>query len=132
MAVTNSAREPRVKPGGLLSPIICSKWHAHADRVSDPHPFHADPDPNQGFDKFAYADPDQDPGCEKFVDTDPDPGLHFYKKIMFVYVKKAKKNFVSGSNADPDPDPDQGTQENADPDPGIRNPVLRYHKCTLE
>jgi len=42
-------------------------------RVSDPHPFNADPDP--GFEKF--ADLDQDPGCEKFAD--PDPVLHFTK-----------------------------------------------------
>jgi len=48
--------------------FICSS------RVSDPHPFHADPDP--GFETFADADPD--PGCEKFVDPDPDPGLHFH------------------------------------------------------
>ena len=55
-------------------------------RVSDPHPFLADPDP--GFEKFAdadpdpgcekFADPDPYPGCEKCADPDPDPGLHFY------------------------------------------------------
>jgi len=38
--------------------------------ASDPHPFHAGPDP--GLENFA----DLDPGCEKFAD--PDPGLHFY------------------------------------------------------
>jgi len=43
--------------------------------VSDPHPFHADPDP--GFEKF--AEPDPYPGCEKFAD--PDPSVHFYPKI---------------------------------------------------
>jgi len=42
-------------------------------RVSDPHPFHADPDP--GLEKFADADPNPDPGCAKFAD--PDPGLYF-------------------------------------------------------
>jgi len=42
-------------------------------RISDPHSFHADPDPDPGFEKFADADPV--PGCEKFAD--PDPGLHF-------------------------------------------------------
>jgi len=35
-------------------------------RVSDPHPFH--------------ADPDQDPGFDKFADADPDPVLHIYQK----------------------------------------------------
>jgi len=45
-------------------------------RVSDPHPFLADPDPDPdpGFEKFADADPD--PGSEKFAN--PDPGLHFF------------------------------------------------------
>jgi hypothetical protein len=43
------------------------------DRVSDPHSFLAEPDPDPGFEKFADADPD--PGSEKFVD--PDPGIHF-------------------------------------------------------
>jgi len=48
-------------------------------RVSDPHPFHADTDPDPGLEKFADADPDLD------------PGLHFCKKIVLIYVKKAKK-----------------------------------------
>jgi len=56
-------------------------------RVSDPHPFYADPDP--GFEKFADADPDPDPGWEKFAE--PDPGLHFYYKSVFIDVKKSKK-----------------------------------------
>jgi len=43
-----------------------------------------------GFEKF--ADADTDPGCEKFEDPDPDPGLHFYQKLVFIYVKKAKNN----------------------------------------
>jgi len=47
-----------------------------------------DPDPDTGFDKFADADPDPDPGCEKFAD--PDPVFHFYKKCVFIDVKKAK------------------------------------------
>jgi len=52
-------------------------------RVSDPHPFHVDPNP--GFEKF--ADADTDPGCDKFADHDPDPGLH-KKKLLFLYNKK--------------------------------------------
>jgi len=29
--------------------------------------------------------------------ADPDPGLHFSKKIVFIFVKSKKKTFVSGS-----------------------------------
>jgi len=36
-------------------------------RVSDPHPFHADPDP--GFEKIAYPD--------------SQPGLYFFQKFVF-------------------------------------------------
>jgi len=44
----------------------------------NPHPFHADPDPE--FEIF--ADADSDPGCEIFADPDPDPGLDFNHKFM--------------------------------------------------
>jgi len=50
--------------------------HSVVSRVSDPHPFHADPDPDPGLEIFADADPN--PACENFAD--PDPGLHIYKK----------------------------------------------------
>jgi len=87
-------------------------------RVSDPHPFHANPDP--GFEIFADADRDPDLGCEKFAD--PDPGLHLYQKIRVYLRQKGKKGTLDpDQNADPDP----GTQENADPDPGI--PKMRIH-----
>jgi len=42
-------------------------------RVSDPHPFYADPD--LGFEKSADADPD--PGRKNFAD--PDPGQYTKK-----------------------------------------------------
>ena len=57
----------------------------------DPHPFHADPDPDPGFEKFADEDPDPDPGCEKFADLDPDPGGHFYYILVFFTLKNSKK-----------------------------------------
>ena len=43
---------------------------AGALRVSDPHSFHADSDPDLGFEILADADADPDPGCEKFADPD--------------------------------------------------------------
>jgi len=48
-------------------------------RVSDPHPFHADPDPDKGFQIF--VDPGPYPGFEIFAD--PDPGLDFFQKFVF-------------------------------------------------
>jgi len=44
-------------------------------RVSDPHPFHADPDPV--FEKIA----DPDPGFE--IIENPDPGLDFLNICVF-------------------------------------------------
>jgi len=49
-------------------------------RVSDPHPFHADLDPDPGFE----------------ICADPVPGLDFFKTSVF-YANKSKKNFGSGS-----------------------------------
>jgi len=43
--------------------------------VSDPHPFHADPDPE--FEIIA----DQDPRIESFAD--PDPRLDLFQKLVF-------------------------------------------------
>ena len=43
-------------------------------RVSDSHTFHADPEPDPGFQIFAYPDPD--PGLQIFVE--PDPRLLFF------------------------------------------------------
>jgi len=71
--------------------------HTFEMRVSDPHPFHADPDPV--FDKFADADPD--PGCEKFANPDPDPG---HQKISVYLRKKAKiRTLDQKANLDQDP-----------------------------
>jgi len=79
--------------------------------VSDPHPFHADPDP--GFEIFADVDPD--PRCEKFAD--PDPRLQFHQRMSALLRPKSnKRTWDPDQNVDPDPDP--GTQKNADPDPG--------------
>jgi len=41
------------------------------------HLFHADPDPDPGFEIFA----DPDPGFEIFAD--PDPGPEFFQKLVF-------------------------------------------------
>jgi len=82
-------------------------------RVSDPHIFHADPDP--GFEIFKDADPGPDLECKIFANPDPDPGL--IQKLGVFYVKKSIiKTLDPDQNADPDP----GTQKNADPypDPG--------------
>jgi len=57
---------------------IDSHWNSVKIRVSDLHPFHADRDPDPGFEKFEDADMDPDPGCEKFADLDPDPSLLFF------------------------------------------------------
>ena len=57
--------------------------------VSDPHPFHKDPDP--GFQIFADPDPgfqifaDPDPWFEIFAD--PDKGLDFFHKFLFLGEK---------------------------------------------
>jgi len=67
---------------------------------SDPHRFHADPDPDPGFEKFADADPD--PWCEKIAD--PDQGLNFYQKLVFNKLYFRPKSNLD-QNADPDPDP---------------------------
>ena len=45
-------------------------------RVSDPHPFHANPDSGVKIDVdpvpgFPDVNPDLDPGCEKVADLDP-------------------------------------------------------------
>jgi len=71
-------KKARRAPGCSLNQdgIAQRKWHLIGGRVSDPHPFQADPDP--GFEIFLDADLDPDPGCEKFAD--PDPGLYFYEK----------------------------------------------------
>jgi len=55
-------------------------------RVSDSHPFHADPDPE--FENFSDADPD--PGFEKFAKPDPDPGMGFIKNLCLCMSKKQK------------------------------------------
>jgi len=46
--------------------------------VLNPHPFHADPDPNPAFKIFPYPDP----GFEIFAD--PDSGIDFYQKFVFL------------------------------------------------
>jgi len=51
-------------------------------RVSDPHPFHADPDPRLEI----IADPD--PEFETFAD--PISGLDIFQKLCF-YVKKVEE-----------------------------------------
>jgi len=73
-------------------------------RVSNPHPFHADPD--TGFEIFA----------------DPDPGLNFSQiSINFTWNSVKKKTLDPDQNSDPDPgtftnpDPDPGTPQDADP-----------------
>ena len=50
-------------------------------RVSDPNPFHTDPDPDPGFQIFADPDADPDPGVEIFAD--PDWGLDLFQKLLF-------------------------------------------------
>jgi len=52
----------------------------HSPKVSDLHPFHADPDP--GLEIFS----DPDPGFEIFANLDP--GLNIFKKFVFFYRKK--------------------------------------------
>jgi len=84
-------------------------------RISDPHPFHADPDP--GFEKF--ADPDPDPGCEKICGSGTRSS--FLQKISVYLRKKAKKELrIRIKNADPDQDPGASKcGSNADPDPKL-------------
>ena len=49
-------------------------------RVSDPYPFHADPDPELEI----FADLDPDPWCEIFAGLNPE--LDFFPKIMVVFL----------------------------------------------
>jgi len=65
----------------------------------DPHPFHADPDPDPGFEKFADADPDPDPGCGKFL----------LKMCAYLRQLSKKRTLSPDQNADPDLEP--GTPE---------------------
>jgi len=85
-------------------------------RVSDPHAFHADPDP--------------DPGLRMWIRIQDVKKLRirihvffFTKNLCLFTSKKQKRTLYPDQNVDPDPDPDPETQENVDPDPGT--PKLR-------
>jgi len=89
----------------LLIPDFTTKYADVVTRVSDPHPFHADPDP--GFEIFADLDPDSgfeifpdldpDSGFEIFADRDLDPGLYFFQKYVGFLRKKSDQIFGFGS-----------------------------------
>jgi len=73
-------------------------------RVSDPHPFHADPNP--GFQIFADPDPGfeifADLGFGIFKDLDPDPGLDFFQTLWLINEKVKKRTLYPDLNADLD------------------------------
>jgi len=51
-------------------------------RNSYPHLFHANQDPDPGFQLFADAEPNPDPGLEIFAVPDPDPWLYCFPKFV--------------------------------------------------
>jgi len=72
----------------VLKELIQIHIQYPSPRVSDPHPYHADPDPDSGFEINAY----------------PDPGLDFSPKLVFSRLRR-KRTLNPDQNADPDPDP---------------------------